>query len=344
MRRPAARALTLGTLLVAVALAGCAGTGSGDGLRLGYFPNVTHAQALYGIQTGLFANELGSHPFAATQFSAGPTAMEALLAGQVDATYVGPGPVLNSLAATGSDVVRVIAGAASGGASFVLRSDVQITNDADLAGKTFASPQLGNTQDLSLKDYLHAHGHATKDRGGDVDVLNAANPDILTLFQKKQVDGAWVPEPWATRLVRDAGGHVLLDERSLWPGGQFATTLLVTTKAYLASHPDQVHSLLVAHAQATHALQHANASLVQTINDAIAAATGKALGKDLISESFTKLNFTNDPLSASLATFGQKAGGLGLLRGSLPPLGAVIDLAPLNQVLSQRGEAGVPPA
>jgi NitT/TauT family transport system substrate-binding protein len=182
-------------VLLAAGLAGCTGGGGGDGLRLGYFPNVTHAQALYGIQSGLYAKELGSHPFLATQFNAGPTAMEALLTGQVDAAYVGPSPVLNALAATGGGTLRIIAGAASGGARLILREGVQVDGPADLAGKTFASPQLGNTQDVSLKDWLRAQGHATKDKGGDVDVVNAANPDILTLFRTRQLDGATASSP-----------------------------------------------------------------------------------------------------------------------------------------------------
>jgi NitT/TauT family transport system substrate-binding protein len=340
MRRTVRAALPL-ALLAASMLAGCAG-GGGEGLRLGYFPNVTHAQALYGLQSGLYAQALAGKPFEATAFNAGPTALEALLSGQIDATYVGPGPLLNALAATGGDVLRVVAGAASGGARFIARGDVRIASDADLGGKTFASPQLGNTQDLSLKDYLRAHGHATADRGGDVTVVNAGNPDILTLFVQKRVDGAWVPEPWATRLVREGGGREVLDERALWPGGQFATTLLVTTTAYLASHPAQVRALLEAHVQATTAVAAGNATVQQAVNAGIAAAAGKALDPAVLAEAWTKLNFTNDPLASSLSAFGDKARGLGLLHGDLPPLHQAVDLGPLNEVLSRHGRPGVP--
>jgi NitT/TauT family transport system substrate-binding protein len=342
MRRPAASALLVGTLLAATLLAGCTGNQAGDGLRLGYFPNVTHAQALYGIQTGLFARQLGPHAFSSTQFNAGPTAMESLLSGQIDATYVGPGPLLNSLAATGPDVLRVIAGSASGGARFILRADVQVASDQDLGGKTFATPQLGNTQDLSLKDYLRTHGHTTKDRGGDVDVVNAPSADILALFQQGHVDGAWAPEPWATRLEQDAGGHELLDERTLWPDGQFATTLLVTTKRYLDSHGEQVRALLEAHVQATDAVREANATIRQTVNAGIAAATGKQLADGLLATAFTKLNFTDDPLPGTIAGFGAKALGLGLLHGDLPDLARVVDVTLLNEVLARHGQAGVP--
>jgi NitT/TauT family transport system substrate-binding protein len=342
MRRTVRAALPLAVLLAAT-LSGCTGGSADDGgLRLGYFPNVTHAQALYGIQSGLFARALGTHPFTATQFNAGPTAMEALLSGQVDATYVGPGPAISALAVTGGDVLRVIAGAASGGARFILREGVGVATDADLAGKTFASPQLGNTQDLSLKDWLRQHGHTTKDRGGDVDVVNAANPDILALFKQKDIDGAWVPEPWATRLERDAGGHQLVDERDLWPHGQFTTTLLVAKRSYLVTHPEQVRDLLAAHIEATRILQAWNASTVQTLDASLAAATGKGLGAPLLAAALAKLNFTNDPLAATLSAFGDKARRLGLLARDLPPLAQVVDVGPLDEVLSRSSQPGVP--
>jgi NitT/TauT family transport system substrate-binding protein len=337
-----ARATLPVAILLAATLSGCAGAAGGDGVRLGYFPNVTHAQALYGIETGLYAQKLTGHGFTHTQFNAGPTALESLLSGQVDATYVGPGPLINALAATGGDVLRVIAGSASGGARLILRGDVHIADDADLGGKVFASPQLGNTQDISLKDYLRQHGHVTEDRGGDVKVVNAQNPDILSLFTQGKLDGAWVPEPWATRLETDGGGKEFLDERSLWPGGQFTTTLLVTTSSFLSRHGDLVRSLLEAHVQATAAVAAANASVLQAVNGGIKAATGKELPAPLLASSFTKLNFTNDPLAPTLAAFGDKARGLGLLHGDLPALSQVVDLGPLNEVLSRHGRPGVP--
>jgi len=341
MRRSAASCLAAGLLLTGL-LAGCTGHAASDGLRLGYFPNITHAQALYGIQSGLYAKQLGAHPFTPMAFNAGPTAMEALLSGQVDATYVGPGPVINSLAVTGADVLRVIAGSASGGARFILRAGVDIGPDSDLAGKTFATPQLGNTQDLSLKDWLSQHGHTTKDRGGDVDVVNAANPDILSLFQQGHIDGAWVPEPWATRLESEGHGHEFLDERSLWPDGQFATTILVTTQAYLSSHPEQVQDLLEAHVQATLAMQQADANALQVVNAGIASATGKSLDPGVLATAFKHLNFTADPLPGSIAAFGQKARDTGLLHGDLPSLAQVIDVTLVNQVLARHGESEVP--
>ncbi|HEX2066363.1 MAG TPA: ABC transporter substrate-binding protein [Candidatus Thermoplasmatota archaeon] len=341
MRRTARVALPLALLLAT--LAGCVHAEGSDGLRLGYFPNVTHAQALYGVQAGLYAEAMGNRSFEAVQFNAGPHALEALLAGQVDATYVGPSPVISALAKTGDGMLRVVAGAASGGARFIVRSDVQLGGDADYAGKAFASPQLGNTQDISLKDFLRQRGHTTTDRGGDVQVINAAGPDILTLFLQKRVDGAWVPEPWATRLERDGGGRELVDERDLWPGGRFATTLLVTSARYLERHPDRVRALLEAHVQATDAVAAGGEATLQAINDGMEAATGKSLPMDLLRAASTQINFTNDPLPASLAAFGDKARGLSLLRDELPPLARVVALDILNEVLARHGRAGVSP-
>jgi NitT/TauT family transport system substrate-binding protein len=336
--RPALHAIPLVAALVgvAVACAGCAGAPHDGGLRLGYFPNITHAQALYGIQEGLYARHLGSHPFKAVAFNAGPTAMEALLTGQIDATYVGPSPALSALAAAGGDVVRIVAGSASGGARFIVQPGLNLSSDSSLGGRTFASPQLGNTQDVSLKAYLKAHGHGTKDRGGDVQVINAANPDILTLFLQHQIDGAWVPEPWATRLVRDGGGSEFLDERSLWPGGRFVTTQVVTTRTYMENHPDQVRALLEAHVEATLAVQRGGPALLDVLNTAIEKAAGKRLPEALLAESFTKVDFTNDPLPETLYAFADKARSLGTLRGELPPASKAMDLRILNQILAGR--------
>ncbi|HUR61526.1 MAG TPA: ABC transporter substrate-binding protein [Candidatus Thermoplasmatota archaeon] len=340
MRTPALPRL-LAALVLCAMLGGCAAQRSDDSLRLGYFPNVTHAQALYGIQNGLFEASLGDGNFTKASFNAGPAAIEALLTRQVDATYVGPGPVLNAWARSG-DTVRIIAGAASGGARFIVQPGLDLTRDADLGGKTFASPQRGNTQDISLKAYLQSRGHATDDRGGDVRVINAGNPDILTLFVQGEVDGAWVPEPWATRLLTDGHGRELLDERSLWPGGQFATTLLVTTKQYLAEHPDRIRALLAAHVQATQEVQPGGPAVLAAINDGIAAATGKRLGTELLATAFTGLNFTYDPLVSSIASFGEKAKALGLVAGGPASLSEVVTLAPLDEVLARQGLAGVP--
>lgn len=304
-------------------------------LRLGYFPNITHAQALFGVATGLFQQYLGSDVRLETKtFNAGPMAIEALLAGQVDMTFVGPSPTISGLVAA-TDVLRVIAGGASGGALFVVQADLRLDAPADYSGKRFASPQAGNTQDIALKHHLSTLGHVTRDRGGDVDVINAANPDILALFQRRQIDGAWVPEPWATRLVREGNGRVLLDERSLWPGGQFVTTHLVTTATYLLGHQDLARRLLDALVEATLRLR-GNQIAQAAVNRAIYNLTGSRLADATIAEAFAHLNLTFDPIRTSFETYFQWSKDLGFVGGGFTD-SSLYDLRLLNAVLEARG-------
>ncbi|HET7389920.1 MAG TPA: ABC transporter substrate-binding protein, partial [Nitrososphaeraceae archaeon] len=203
-------------------------------LRIGYFPNINHAQAVIGIGNGDFQKVLGSNiivqPFL---FNAGPSAIEALLAKRIDVTYVGSNPAINGYVVTGGKDLRIIAGATSGGAVFVVGNDSGVQSPKDFAGKKFASPQLGNTQDISLRKYLLDNGYKTTENGGSVTIVPVANPDIMTLFLKKQIDGAWVPEPWGARLVKEANGRIFLDERILWPDGKFVTANIVASTDYL---------------------------------------------------------------------------------------------------------------
>src|SRR5918911_1772366 len=187
------------------------GSNSVKTLRIGYFPNINHAQAVIGLGNGDFQKALGNNvKVQTTVFNAGPSAIEALLAKRIDVTYVGPNPAINGYVVSDEKDLKIIAGASSGGASFVVRKDAGINSPKDFAGKKFASPQLGNTQDISLRSYLIKNGFKTTDQGGNVAVVPVANSEILTLFLKKQLDGAWVPEPWATRLVKEGNGRIFL--------------------------------------------------------------------------------------------------------------------------------------
>jgi NitT/TauT family transport system substrate-binding protein len=339
----ASRALLLPCLLflAATGLSGCTQESAQDGLlRLGYFPNLTHAQALYGLQTGLFEDRLAQDGITleATDFNAGPTAIEALLTGQVDIAYVGPSPTVNGILAAGADKFRIISGAASGGARFIVQPGLALEDDAGFDDRTFASPQLGNTQDVALKVYLADHGHKPKDQGGDVQVINAANPDILTLFIRDDIDGAWVPEPWATRLETEGGGVEHLDERDLWPDGAFVTTHVVTTARFLREHRVTVDAFLAAHVEATAKVAEGGPDVLAAINDGIAAATGKALGQGLLESAFAEVTFTNDPLAASFEAGAGHAHELGLTAKVLPDVGTIYDLVPLNDALAAAGE------
>ncbi len=217
-------------------------------LRLGYFPNVTHASAILGVEQGLFSKELGGTKLTTQTFNAGGDAVNALLGGSLDATFIGSGPAINAFAKSDGQAVRLIAGATAGGAQLVVKPE--ITSPAQLKGKTLATPQKGNTQDIALKKWLGENGLTAGDGPDDVKIANLDNPRTLDAFKQGTVDGGWLPEPWSSRLVLDAGASVLLDEATLWPNGKFPTTVLVVRTEFLQQYPDTVRALLRGHLKA----------------------------------------------------------------------------------------------
>lgn len=307
-------------------------------LRLGYFPNITHSQPIIGLARGTYAERLGSDVKLQTKtFNAGPSAIEALFAGEIDATYIGPNPAINGYVKSQGKALRIVAGATSGGALLVVRSDRGINDPGDLAGRKLATPQLGNTQDVALRAYLQANGLGAKESGGNVSVIPTANPDILTLFKKGDIDGAWVPEPWATRLVNEAGGRVFLDERSLWPGGDFVTTHLIVRTQFLEKHPDVVENLLRAHVETTSWI-NANADEAKwLVNAGIKEVTGAALPDAVVDGAWRNLRIVNDPLASSLRKSAADAFALGFLGDKEPDLDGIYALDLLNKVLAEKG-------
>ena len=284
-------------------------------LRIGYFPNINHAQAVIGLGNGDFQKALGNNVKVETfQFNAGPSAIESLLANRIDASYIGPNPAINGYVVSDGKDVRVIAGATSGGASFVVRNDSGINTVKDLGGKKFASPQLGNTQDVALRKYLVDNGFKTTENGGNVTVTPVANADILTLFLKKELDGAWVPEPWATRLVKEANGKILIDERDLWPPeGKFVTAHIIVRPDYLKENPDVIKKLITAHVNETQWINSNKEQAIKEFNVQLKKLTGKELPEDVLAESLTRLEFTDDPIKESLFKSANDAYDLGFL-------------------------------
>jgi len=307
-------------------------------LRIGYFPNVNHAQAIIGFQTGYFEKQFGDNVDVQTiTFNAGPSAIEALLAKRIDATYVGSNPAINGYIASGGKDLRIISGAASGGAVFVIRNDSGIHSPRDFAGKKFASPQLGNTQDVALRKYLLDHGYKTTENGGNVTVVPVSNADTLILFQKKQLDGAWVPEPWGDRLVKEGGGKILLDERDLWPQGKFVTNNIVARTDYLKSNPDVIKKLLAANVNETLWINSHKEEAAKLLNEGIKKITGKAIPEDELKASLSRMDFTYDPLKLALLQSANNAFDVGYLGKQRPDLSGIFDTKILDAVLKEKG-------
>jgi NitT/TauT family transport system substrate-binding protein len=342
MTRSMMRAVA-GVAAVAAALAGLAACGGSPGkaasdgpvtLRLGYFPNLTHATPIVGIRKNFFTAKLGTGVTLDTKtFNAGPEAVEALFAGAIDATYIGPNPTVNAWQKSKGQAVKVVAGAASGGAALVVKPG--ITGAEQLKGKKVASPQLGNTQDVALRYWLKQHGlNATKEGGGDVNILPQANPDTVTAFGTGAIDGAWVPEPYASRLVK-AGGKVLVDERDLWPDGKFVVTNLLVSTKFLKAHPDVVKNLIAGQVEANEFINARADQAQQVVNAAIGELSGKAPDAKQTADAWKSLTFLNDPIAPSLRDGAKHAEEVGLLQPV--DLKGIYDLTLLNEVLKARG-------
>jgi len=307
-------------------------------LRIGYFPNVNHAQAVIGLGRGDFQNALGPSVDVKTIiFNDGSSAITSLLAGQVDVTYIGPNPAINGYIKSNGDALRIISGAASGGAVFVVRNDSGIQTVKDFANKKFASPQLGNTQDVALRKYLLDNGYQTADNGGSVTVMPAENPDIFTLMVKKEIDGAWVPEPWASKLLHEANCRIFVDERTLWPNGDFVTAQIIANPHYLANNPDVVKMLVEANLNETEWINAHPDDAMKAFNTELAKITGgKTIKPDELRDAFSRIKLTYDPIKSSLPKAAKDAYSVGFFK-TKPDISNIYDLTLLNQVLSERG-------
>ena len=312
-------------------------------LRLGFFPNLTHAPALVGLQDGLFKTALKdlSVTVTPTAFNAGPDAVSALFGNSLDITYIGPNPTINAYAESEGAAVRVIAGAASGGAALVVNPS--IATAADLKGRKIATPQLGNTQDVALRHWLGEQGLTSDtEGGGDVSIVPQANGEGLTAYASGQIDGAWVPEPWVSEYVK-AGAKVLVDETTLWPDGDFVTTNVLVRTEFLEQHPDVVEAFLAGHVAALAEIDEHPEAAAEAANASLQSLTGSSLDADVLASAFDAVEFTADPLPATLQASAEHAVSVGLLdeskitaAGGLP--GALYDLTLLNKVLAAAGE------
>lgn len=300
-------------ILLAACAAGCHRGRTVDRFRIGFFPTVTHGAALVALERGTLARELSPIPVEAHAFSSGPEAMEALFAGALDACFVGPMPALNAFLRSHGEAVRIVAGAAAGGAAFVVARGSGITGPSSLPGKKLGTPQLGNTQDVALRAWLVGEGLQSTDRGGSVKVLPLASPDILSLMRLGELDGAWVVEPWVARLTHEAGARIFLDESARWPGGRYPTALLVVTQKLLREHPDRVSRLLAAHVETIRWMRAHPDQARTVVADAIFKYAHKRLPPEVMADAYAHVEMTWDPLAATLPKLTEEARSLDYL-------------------------------
>lgn len=303
-------------------------------VRLGYFPNVTHAQALLGTTRGTFAQALGEDTKLTTvTFNAGPTVIEAMMAGHLDLAYVGPSPVINGFLRSNGKALRVIAGAATNGILVIGNKKRGITRLDQLPGKRIATPQLANTQDISAKAYLTEElGARLHNRGGDTEVIPISSPDIETLFAKDQLDAAWVPEPWGSRIIDKGYANLLAQEKDLWPTGRFALTSLIARREFLENHPELVRRFVQAHVEITRELAANPLAVADELNAELKRLTGKTLPRQVILDSLRHTGFAVDPLPESYAAFFSKARALKLVAGDELDVETLVDTTVLDQI------------
>jgi len=311
-------------------------------LRLGFQENITHAPALVGVKEGFFTKNLGKNvTLKLYPFSTGTEEATALLAGQLDAAYVGPNPAIKAWQTSGGRLIKVISGAASGGAELVVKKG--ITSPAQLKGQKLATPSLGNTQDVALRYWLKGKGlTTTQTGGGDVPITPITpNSDAVLAFESGKIAGGWEPAPYDAEMVA-AGGHVLANEASLWPQGQFVTTQIVATQSFIAQHPTVVSALLKAQIEANSFIASNKSAAESAANAELSTLTGKSLKPAILAAAFTQVSFTNDPIASSLITDAAHAEAVGLLT-PVKDLNGIYDLAPLNKLLSADGQQQVSP-
>jgi len=328
----------LSLMVTPVACVGAARNSSssvGPGVvRLGYFPTVTHAPALVGLAQGTFTRSLGDARLEPVAFNAGPEVVESLFAGALDIAYVGPNPAINAFHRSDGRAVRIVSGSTSGGAALVVSHGIDDADD--LRGARIATPQLGNSQDVALRVWLHEQGLRTDTSGGgDASIVPQSNSDTLNGFRSGTIDAAWVPEPWVSRLVLEGSGKVLVDESDLWPGGRHVTAQILVRTEFLEEHPDAVAAVLRGHLDALDAIATDPSRARAVTNDQIAHVTGTAVPEAVLRRAWEHLEFTSDPMARSLRAAAEDAEAAGFL--SDVDLRGIHDVRILETISSEQG-------
>jgi len=322
-------------------LAGCSSKKvDNDNLRVGYFPSITHSQALVGREQGSFQKAIGSKiKIDWKLFNAGPAEVEALFAQAIDIAYIGPGPAINGYAKSKGDI-QIIAGAADAGAIFVSKKGLVIKNLKDLSGKKIAVPQFGNTQDLTLRNIMSKNGIKDTTKGGTVEVRQASNADILSLLQKGEIDAALVPEPWGSRLIKEAKANIILDYKDLFREGVYSTAVVVVRTQYLKEHPQIVENFIRNHVEVTDYINKNPEKAKIIINKQITELTKKGISKDVLDAAFKRLTITNNPERDSVLDFVEFSLEEGFLKLK-PDTKNLFNLTILNKVLKEKGQAQI---
>lgn len=335
------RLLAAATATLALA-AGCTRAGGSDApaaqsqapapeVRLGYFPNVTHAPAIIGQKKDFYAKELGATKLAVTTFNAGPEEINALLGKSLDIGFIGSGPAINGFTKS-EGTLQLISGAVSGGAQLVTKPE--ITSIDQLAGKNIATPSLGNTQDVALKKLVQEKNLP------NVKITNLDNPKTFDAFRRGDLDGAWLPEPWSSRLVLDAGAKVLLDEKTLWPDGRFPTTVIIVRQEFLQQYPQTVQAILRGHIHAIDWAKANEADAKKVVNDALKELTGNSLSQPVLDSSFKAIELTTDPISSTFPQLARDSVTAGIVKSAVE-LKGFADLTALNAASQATGKPAV---
>lgn len=334
------RAVALGVIFVLslVSLVACSSQKGSKNVttRVAFFPNITHSQALVGKAEGQFQKAFGEeNKIEWKEFNAGPAEIEALFAGEVDIGYIGPGPAINGYAKSNGDV-QILAGATDAGAIFVSKKDLVIKDLNELNGKRIAVPQFGNTQDLSLRDLLKQNGLKDTTKGGTVEIRQAENPDIKTLLDKGEVDAAFVPEPWGSRLIKEVGANVILDYDQVFREGKYTTAVVIARKEFIKEHPDLVEKFVRTHVELTDYINKNPDKAKEIVNAQINELTKKPLANDVLDAAFKRLTVTYDPEKASVEEFASLSFDAGFVKEK-PDLKSLFNLDALNKVLKEKG-------
>ena len=285
-----------------------------DKIRVAFFPSIGHIIPIVGLEEKIFEKGIGEEKQIETKlFDSGPQVIESIFSGSIDVAYVGPGPIINGFLKSDGKDIKILSGAASGGASFIIQPNSGLESLENFDGKRIASPQISNSQDVSLRHYLESHGLKSVENGGTVFVLNISNPDIYTLFAKGDIDGAWVPEPWATILVQELDGIRLFNEEKLWPNEEFASVLLIVRTEYLENNPETIQKWVESHEKIVIWVNSNPDKSKSLFSSFLIDYMGKSLPTKIIDESFSNITITSDPIKNSVIIFAERADSLGYL-------------------------------